>query len=509
MRSGLAILSAGVLAATFAGLWKFYPRQVSAAGTPTTATHAQLRASADTAEDPAPSSRLEVQRLLRARDFARLTRIVESKQAKVERDVRREMELARVIGAFETADPTLTPLIDAWVAAEPKSYAPLLARAEYRFELAFAARGEKLTKDTSEQQFQGMEVFLKGTIEDAQAALKRDAGLGEAYRMLINAARTIGNQDACTAVADRGIAKLPGSLRIRVALAICMLPRWGGDYALLEAVAKASDAHVKENPALSALHGFVEWDRGRLSSGDEALEHYAHALEAGEHWFFYRDRARAHLKQQQFTEALADAAHAMAVVPDEPEVLMMHARALRGLGRFAEAVPDLQLVAEIDATDDDLAVVKKSELETAAVQGYQLLQGAKDPNGAIARLAVAIDATGGNAEVYYWRGRAYLLTEDHEHALSDFEAAIRLDPHHFESYLNIDFILAKRGDWDAVIRHWTRYIELEPTNGRAYLERGGAYNHKGSRAAALDDARKGCDLGAQGACAITGRVASR
>ena len=79
---------------------------------------------------------------------------------------------------------------------------------------------------------------------------------------------------------------MSASLRSRVALAICMLPRWGGSYVLVEAVAHESDVHVKDNPALSALHGFVEWDRGRLSEGDEALEHYAHALDAGEHWYF-------------------------------------------------------------------------------------------------------------------------------------------------------------------------------------------------------------------------------
>ena len=80
----------------------------------------------------------------------------------------------------------------------------------------------------------------------------------------------------------------------------------------------------------------------------------------------------------------------------------------------------------------------------------------------------------------------------------------RLDPRHFESYRNVDWLLAQRGDWDGVITHWTRYIELEPLNGQAYLERGGAYHRKGDQRAALADADKACGLGAPRAWELIG-----
>ena len=42
-------------------------------------------------------------------------------------------------------------------------------------------------------------------------------------------------------------------------------------------------------------------------------------------------------------------------------------------------------------------------------------------------------------------------------------------------------------------------------SGEAYLERGGAYNHKGDHPAAVADATKACDLGIAKACQIIGR----
>jgi Flp pilus assembly protein TadD len=130
------------------------------------------------------------------------------------------------------------------------------------------------------------------------------------------------------------------------------------------------------------------------------------------------------------------------------------------------------------AVEDARAVVaaRVRELKDAAVEGHRLYT-AGDGRRALARLTRAIELTGGNAEVYYWRGRTYLKLNDNESALSDFEAAIRLDVKHVESYRNIDYLLVLRRDRAGIIAHWDRYIEAEPGDARGYLERGGARHH--------------------------------
>jgi len=456
----------------------------------------------------APGGPLETQRLLRARDFATLTRQFETKQARLEQDVRREDELATTLSAFGVADPALTPLLDEWVVAQPEAWPPRLARARHRIAVAWERRGAKLAKETSDEQFAGMQQSLDAVIADAREALQRNSKLTEAYRLLIRAAQAHGDQRACVRLAELGIAVAPASLRVRSALAQCLLPRWGGSYDAVSAVAREAQTHVRENPALAALLGCVDWDRGFLARSetryDEAVALFTRALAAGEDFQFYEDRADTYLRQKRYTEALADAARALVLAPEASGILVTRAWILVGLERYQDALGDVRLASEIDPTSDALARFRQQQGETAVSQAYQLLETTKDVPGAIARYTWAIEMAPGNAEAVYWRGRAYLKQNDRAHALADFEAAIRVDPRHFESYKNIDWLLAQRGEWDAIIAHWTSYIALEPMSGQAYLERGGAYHRKGDEKAALADAQKGCALGAARACEIIG-----
>ena len=84
--------------------------------------------------------------------------------------------------------------------------------------------------------------------------------------------------------------------------------------------------------------------------------------------------------------------------------------------------------------------------------------------------------------------------------MSDVKKSIELNPRHFESYLILDSILARKGKFNDIINYWSKLIELEPKNARAYLERGGAYYHKGDLRAALIDAKKSCELGNNEGC---------
>jgi tetratricopeptide (TPR) repeat protein len=456
----------------------------------------------------APGGPLQVQRLVRRRAFDQVTRVLEEKQARLEADVRREDELGRALAAFATADPALTALLDEWILADERGWAPRLARAKHRVALAWEKRGTKRASDTSEEQLAGMRAALAGVIEDAREALHRHPKLTEAYATLLAAARGYGDQTACLRFAHLALSIEPASFRVREALIACMLPRWGGSYEVVAGLAREAQAHVARNPKLAALLGSVDWDRGRVAVSDrrydEGVDLFTRALAAGECDFFYHARADAYQRQKRHTDALADVARALALAPHATATVLLRAKVLVALGRRAEALADIQLVSELDPTDDALARFRTNQTEDAVKQGYQLMEMTKDLSGAVDRYTWALQLDPDNAEALYWRGRVYLRMDDRTRALADFEAAVRVDPRHFEAYRNIDWILAQRGEWDAIIGHWTRYIELEPLNGQAYLERGGAYNRKGDRPTALADARKACDLGTPKACEIHG-----
>jgi tetratricopeptide (TPR) repeat protein len=481
---------------------------VASAGTGNAGVPARMQDVAPPASPPpvtqaAPGSRLEAQRLLRARDFQALTALVEAKQARVEVDVQREDELTRVVDAFNVADPTMTQLLDAWVAEHPASYVPWVVRAQHLLAIAYDFRGFKYRSETTNQQFSDMDGALQKAIADAGEALRRNPTLTHAYVMLIVMARTKGDQEACLRLAERAFTVAPASFAVRTAVAHCLLPRWGGSYGSLDAFARASQARAAENPRLKALLGFVDWDRGRVAMQDEhydqAVAFFTRAIAAGDHWQFYDSRAEAESRQKRYTDALADVANALALRPEEPDVLVLRAQVLAALGRRREALPDVVLVSELDAKNEDLDWFRTHEIKTAVSYGHQLLE-SNDVDGALDRFNWGMQLAGETPDLLFWRGRAYIRKNEHERALHDFEAALRLDPRNIESYRNVDWLLAQRGRWDDIIGHWSTYIDLEPLNGEAYLERGGAYHHKGDERAAVADVRKSCGLGTQRAC---------
>jgi len=72
-------------------------------------------------------------------------------------------------------------------------------------------------------------------------------------------------------------------------------------------------------------------------------------------------------------------------------------------------------------------------------------------------------------------------------ALADLQKAFQEDKTNFECIRCIDWILAKSGKWDVIIKCWTDYLEANPKDDKAFLERGGAYFHKKDFENALQD----------------------
>lgn len=448
--------------------------------------------------------RLEVLRLLRRREFSRLTAVIDSRQALVERDVRSEVELARIVEAFGTTDPSVSEALDAWVAAMPDSFAPYVARARHRFQLAFSARGTEVAAKTSTDQFEAMSQQLVGVVSDALAALERDPLLTEAYALLIGAARTIGDQLACDAVGERGLSKAPASLRIRTALAVCALPKWGGSQEQVEGVARDAEPHIASNPGLAALRGFWDWELGRGADEADELVYYDRAIDAGGHWFFYRDRAEALVRHERFDDALTDAESGLALMPDEPALLVWQLQALHALARFSEAAKVAATLTELEPSNERLAEFKSYESEAGPYDGAQLVQ-AQDLKRAIERLSFTIDVVGGTVEAHYWRGRAHLKSGADDAALKDFEQAVALDSGHLESYRNINYILGGRSEWARLVAHWNAYLARKPDDADALFERARAHHKAGDQTAALRDARAACDRGNRVGCSAASR----
>ena len=117
---------------------------------------------------------------------------------------------------------------------------------------------------------------------------------------------------------------------------------------------------------------------------------------------------------------------------------------------------------------------------SAAADGCDSLQ---DPEPRIAACTQSIDSgkwTGRNQAVNYTnRGNAYRDKRDLDHAIADYNEAIRLDPEHIMAFNNRGVTYSYKGDLDRALADYNEAIRINPKFAMAFGNRGSAYSDKG------------------------------
>jgi tetratricopeptide (TPR) repeat protein len=455
----------------------------------------------------AAPDRFEILKLLREQNHAALNRLLESYQERFEKDPATELDLEIAFRAFWIADPSLAPLIDEWLRRSPASFSARLARARHFQKLGIERRGARSARDTTADQFRGMEQAFAEAEREAREALRMNPELIEAYAVLMGI--THGDLKRCGQLAEEALRVWEGSFRIRALYLDCLRPRWGGSHQAMERFAAASQPSSGRNAKLGALKGYAAWDAGTLLRLDrryeEALGFFTRALAAGEFWRFYVDRGETYYLTRAHEKALADLNRADQLLPQHPETLVHRASTLMALKREDEALRDLQLVQRIDPTNPSLGRFRADHAKRRVGEGFELARAGR-LDESLARFDAALAIVPEHAEAHYGRGRSHLKKGDLDRALADFEAAIRLNPRHYDAHVNADWILARRKAWNRILDHWNRFLALEPSHAGAYLERAGAHRHAGNMPAALRDLTRSCELGNGKACEFQRRA---
>ena len=92
------------------------------------------------------------------------------------------------------------------------------------------------------------------------------------------------------------------------------------------------------------------------------------------------------------------------------------------------------------------------------------------------------------ADIYLMRGRIHIFNgRDREHALADFDRALKLSPRYAAVYFYRSWIHKLNGDRDNQIADLSEAIKINPDEAELYSERGMAYVAKGDVDRALTD----------------------
>jgi tetratricopeptide (TPR) repeat protein len=391
------------------------------------------------------------------------------------------------------------PLLNAWVDASPQSFAPYLARGAYRVSLGYLRRGGRWAKDTHESDFAAMADAHKKALVDLEQALairpKAVVALTEEIQLRMDAVDL-------RRVAAKASKACPTCFLPRVSMMHALEPRWGGSYEEMAEFAKS--APVARNPRLRYLPAYIDLDRALVlrhaDKLDEALAADERACALGEYWKTLLDRALTFEVKKELEKAERDVVRASELRPDEPEVLFPLVRIALARERWEAAGQALITGLRISPTNDEgrrLLPYVVQGLVYAGSQQYKA--GHKDDALRTLELAIGLDPQSRHAKGV----KNYILIGPTSGAedIEKLKAAAAAAPNDFRAHQALDYALAKQRRFAEVIEMWTSYLEANPRDGKARLERGGAFFQLGKREQAQADAKAACELGVSEGCA--------
>jgi tetratricopeptide (TPR) repeat protein len=435
-----------------------------------------------------------------------LTQYVESFQRDFENDPSKEYWPVRAAEAFGSAEPELLPKLDAWVAENPSSFAPYLARGTYYKAVAWARRGTYAVKDTATSDFEAMRSTLPLARKDLERALQLSPKLIAADRGLLDVAQLLGDRELINAMFTHAKQACPTCLSPRTKYLVTLQPRWGGAYEAMEHFVRTQLDPA--NPKLKLLGGFVLMDRSLAAHIDkrldEALKHAEEACAIGERWEFLLQRAEVHYAMGNVDKALADATRAIELQPELPETRSARMVYRGKLKDFEGAAEDLIATIQTRPTDSEAREWRGYIAHGLSEKGWEAHQRG-DRENAIRLLELAEQFAFADPTIRKRKVAAVQGGGGKANPIDALEAKVKANPDDFRAHQQLDYAWAKKRQFDKVIALWTAYLQRHPNDANAYFERSGAYYNSRHKREAFADVEKACSLGNSTACSYAKR----
>jgi tetratricopeptide (TPR) repeat protein len=441
---------------------------------------------------------MKCRQLLREEEFEALNALLASLEVDAERDIANEERLFLAYDAFDATDAGIAEYLDKWVASTSGNYQPYLARATYNYGMGWKARGSKWASETKKEQFEEMNGYFGMASKDLEAALGINDKLMVTYSMLIKMMKTASDKESMVKVLNLAIEKNPASYEVRYSFINSITPRWSGSLDMMHSFAKYSQESVALNKRIGLLMAAPYIELGNLRSIEnaytKAVELFTKALNAGEYHVIYGERGEAYYRAGKYSEAVSDLSKALTLFPEKHRYYYWRSKAYYKLEKNEMALADSEAALMLAPDDEynqrqhDRVVSKLERLGYEQAQQHKL-------DAALNFYDLALRSAPDNAAIYSRRASVYIDKNMFDAATDDMREAIRLDPKTYNYYKRIDWLLARERKWDQIIAYWDQYIALDPNESWAYVERGGAYYHKGDIKQAVHNAKIAADMG--------------
>lgn len=444
------------------------------------------------------SNVLKLRSMLKKKEFYALNKTIAQLDASYKSNKIREDVWFTAYEAFKIKNTSLTSLFDTWVSTTPDSYQPYLARAIFHYQMGWLSRGGKWASETKEEQINEMSIYFNKSSEDLIKSLNLNGPAVISYNYLIGITNALGRDDEAERFMRKALEIAPASFNIRYHYIETLAPRWGGSLDEMQAYGEETSKYLDLNPELKIIEGLIFSEAGDMQVTSKkynvADTLYSKSLEFGQFHKTLFKRGKNSNRREKYADSLRDLNSAIKLNYEKPLYYYWRANTLIDLKEFEKAMNDIQIAIQLDPYDKDFQS-KRKWLSAKFHNDAYALRESQNSESAINKYTNAIRLNPNNGDLYQGRARAYIQERDLSSALADIKKAIDVDPDNFHHYSLIDYILIKSKEYDQIIKYWKQYIKRHPDDGRAYVEVGGTYYHKGDMKSAVKYAKISADLG--------------
>jgi tetratricopeptide (TPR) repeat protein len=440
--------------------------------------------------------------------FSDLTKYFEEFQAAFEKNPRFEYWPIDAADAFSTAELSLESKLDAWAGATPDSFAPYLARGSHFTSLGYANRGSKAASETTGTDFITMESAMNKAVADLEKALAIRPKLNAAYRAEIQALLPTNQKEKLNKVIDKSAETCPECFQTKVTSMYALAPRWGGSYEQMTAFAEKAKTSL--NPRFRLLKGYISIDKAKQLRKTDAMAartELEKACSLGEHWEFLYERADANWLLKDYDSATKDLNRALELRPKQIDCLVLRARILSNQEKYSDAALDYLYAIRVNPTEIHARTIYDRILNGLIFEGWETHKAGRQAE-AVRLFDMAADLAPNNSEVQQRKVSVVMNGKMPEPSdVAKYEAAVAASPDDLLLRRQLDYSIAlTTKKFDRITASWTDYISRHPDDGRALVERGGAYLNMKKKDAAKQDFEKACDLGFSEGCGLLNKM---
>ncbi len=449
---------------------------------------------------------LEIWQLLNDRSFEELNQLLRRYRDAYLDHPDTELLLADAYRALRTQGTHTAALFDEWIEFSPLRYQPYLAAAQYHYGHGWAIRGGDTIDTVSAADIQAFKQALHKSAELAREALAINPDLMPAYLTLIDIEKSIGTHEQTTQAASAGYERFPHSVELWAAQLKKYEPRWGGSFSGMQRIVDNARAYQLPADKLGILQGMVSIERSQknytATDYSGALDFATQAVSAGTFHNFFYHRAKAYGRLRRSDASLADINQAIALKPASHHALLHRANLLVSMDRAEQAMADYLYAIQLWPADRQSALDQSISwaVDTLLNKASKVFQ--SDTTEALAIYDRALQLDPSQHYTVFWRAVALINLGRDQEAIAGLQHSIELDPGHFESYRELDYLMMKEQRWTEIIRNWDSFLARVPQHAEALLERGGAHYHNGNNVQYQADVARACDLKSVKACEL-------